>query len=395
MKIHEYQAAGLFREYGLPVPDGAVASSAEEAAEKAMAMGRCVIKAQIHSGGRGKAGGVKIAADAGEAGIIAGRMLGSRLVTRQTGPEGKLVRKVYMYPIVSVKKEYYLSVTTDGGTGNLVIIASEAGGTEIEETARLHPEKLVQIPVSVTEGYKPYEGLLAADVLGLSGDNRKELQGILRGLVRLYTEKDASLAEVNPLVLTEEGRLLCLDAKVNFDDNALFRHPEIAALRDPEEEDPREYAAAGFGLNYISLHGNIGCLVNGAGLAMATMDEIKAMGGEPANFLDVGGSATAEKVAAAFRLLISDEKVEAIFVNIFGGIMHCDTIAEGVIAAVAETGLALPLVVRLEGTNAKEGRRLLAESGLNLITAEDMADGAKKAVEAAKAFRLARKGGTL
>lgn len=395
MKIHEYQAAELFRSYGLPVPEGHLALTPEEAFEIAQRLTPCVVKAQVHSGGRGKAGGVKMAATPEEAGKLTGEMLGMKLVTKQTGPEGKTVRKVYLTETVKVQKEYYLSVTMDNGTGNPVIIVSEEGGMEIEVTARLYPEKLKKIPVSVTEGYKTYQGLQAADFLKLEGENRKELDQILSGMIRLYLEKDASLAEINPLVLTEDGHLLCLDAKINFDDNALFRHPEILALRDEEEEDPREYEASEYGLNYISLQGNIACLVNGAGLAMATMDEIKAKGGEPANFLDVGGSATKEKVTAAFRLLTSDDKVEAIFVNIFGGIMHCDIIAGGVIAAVGETGLSLPLVVRLEGTNAAEGKKMLEESGLDLITASDMADGAQKAVEAAKVFHQAKEGGAL
>ena len=390
MKIHEYQAAELFRSYGLLVPTGHLAESVDEAVFIAENLLPCVIKAQVHSGGRGKAGGVKLARTPEEVEKITGEMLGMKLVTRQTGPEGKIVRKVYLTETVNVSREYYTSVTTDNESGNYVMILSAEGGTEIEEISAQHPERILKVPVSVTEGFKRYQGILAADFLGLSGENQKELIRILQGMIRLYTEKDCSLVEINPLVLTEEGRLVCLDAKVNFDDNALFRHPEIVALRDVTEEDEREYKASEFGLNYISLKGNIGCLVNGAGLAMATMDEIKAMGGEPANFLDVGGSATAEKVAAAFRLLLSDDNVEAIFVNIFGGIMHCDIIAEGVITAVAETGLNLPLVVRLEGTNAKEGQRLLRESHLAIIPASDMADGAKKAVEAAKTYREAK-----
>ncbi len=390
MKIHEYQAAELFRSYGLPVPEGHLAESVEEAVLIAENLHPCVIKAQVHSGGRGKAGGVKLAHTPEDVKKITGEMLGMKLVTRQTGPEGKLVRKVYLTETVDISREYYVSVTTDNESGNLVMILSAEGGTEIEEISARFPERILKVPVSVTEGFKRYQGILASDFLGLSGGNQKELIGILQGMIRLYLEKDCSLVEINPLVLTKEGKLICLDAKVNFDDNALFRHPEIVALRDVGEEDEREYKASEFGLNYISLKGNIGCLVNGAGLAMATMDVIKAMGGEPANFLDVGGSATAEKVTAAFRILLSDENVEAIFVNIFGGIMHCDIIAEGVITAVSETGLTLPLIVRLEGTNAKEGQQLLRESGLTIIPAYDMADGAKKAVEAARSFRKAK-----
>ncbi len=383
MKIHEYQAVNLFKEYGLPVPEGKLAESEEEAVKLSEGFTPCVLKAQVHSGGRGKAGGVKAARNTEEVRDAAEKLFGMRLVTRQTGPEGKIVRKVLLSETVDVVREFYVSITTDNESGNPVLMMSSDGGTEIEETAKLHPEKILRIPVSVTEGYKNYQGILAADFLGLEGENRKELQSVLKGLVRLYGEKDCSLAEINPLVIDGNGKLMCLDAKINFDDNALFRHPEIAELRDPQEEDPREYEASQTGLNYIHLNGNIGCLVNGAGLAMATMDEIHAYGGEPANFLDVGGSATSEKVKAAFRLLLSDKNVRAIFVNIFGGIMHCDTIAEGIIRAVSETKLELPLIVRLEGTNSEEGRKMLRESGLAIIPAEDMKDGAIKAVKAA------------
>ena len=395
MKIHEYQAAGLFREYGLPVPEGKTAFSVREAVELAKDFTPCVIKAQVHSGGRGKAGGVKFAADLPSVKEIAEGMFGMRLITKQTGSAGKIVRKLYLTEPAVIQREYYLAVTVDNETGNYVIIASNDGGMEIEETAKVHPERILRVPVSVTEGFKNYEGALIAEDFGLSSLQEKELCRILRGMVRIMEEKDASLVEINPLVITAEGKLVCLDAKVNFDDNALYRHPEIAALRDPEEEDPREVEASSYGLNYIHLDGNIGCLVNGAGLAMATMDEIHAFGGEPANFLDVGGSATAEKVKAAFRLLISDENVEAIFVNIFGGIMHCDTIAEGVIEAAMETGLRLPLIVRLEGTNAELGRKLLKESGLAILPASDMAEGARKAVEQARLYAKTREGGTV
>ena len=383
MKIHEYQAKELLRAYGAPVPPGEVAVSAEQAAALAEKYGRCVLKAQVHSGGRGKAGGVRLAENAAEARALAGSMLGMRLVTRQTGPEGRLVRKLLVTPAVEVKKEFYLSVTGDHENAALMIIASADGGTEIEETARTHPERIARIRVSPVEGFKRYEGLQAAGVLGLTGENEKELLSLLSSMTRLYLEKDCSLVEINPLVLTAEGRLLCLDAKVAFDDNALFRHPELMELRDTEEEDPREYRASQYDLNYVGLSGSIGCLVNGAGLAMATMDIIHHFGGEPANFLDVGGSASKEKVQAAFELLLSDGNVRAIFVNIFGGIMKCDVIAEGV-AAAREMGISIPLIVRLEGTNVEKGRRILADSGLTIIAAEDMADGARKAVEAAR-----------
>ena len=384
MKIHEYQAKALLRAYGAPVPEGEVAETVERAAALAEKFGRCVLKAQVHSGGRGKAGGVKLAENAEEALALAGKMLGMRLVTNQTGPDGKLVRRLLITPAVEVKKEFYLSVTGDHENAALVIIASADGGTEIEETARTHPERIARVPVSAVEGFKRYEGLQVAGILGLTGENEKELISLLGAMTRLYREKDCSLVEINPLVLTGEGHLLCLDAKVTFDDNALFRHPELLELRDIEEEDPREYRASQYDLNFVSLNGNIGCLVNGAGLAMATMDIIKHFGGEPANFLDVGGGASKEKVQAAFELLLSDQNVRAIFVNIFGGIMKCDVIAEGVVAAAKEMGITIPLIVRLEGTNVELGKQILASSGLTIIAAENMADGARKAVEAAR-----------
>ncbi len=383
MKIHEYQAKELLRAYGAPVPAGEVAETADQAAAAAETYGRCVLKAQIHSGGLGKAGGVRLAENADEARKIAGEMLGMRLVTRQTGPGGKTVRRLLVTPAAEVKKEFYLGVTGDQENASLMIIASAEGGTEIEETARTHPERIARVPVSAVEGFKRYEGLQAAGVLGLTGENEQELLSLLSSMTRLYLEKDCSLVEINPLVLTGEGHLLCLDAKVTFDDNALFRHPDVLALRDIEEEDPREYRASQYDLNYVGLSGSIGCLVNGAGLAMATMDIIQHFGGEPANFLDVGGGATKEKVQAAFELLLSDRNVRAIFVNIFGGIMKCDVIAEGVAAAAREMGMTIPLIVRLEGTNVEKGRQILADSGLAIIPAEDMADGARKAVEAA------------
>ncbi|MBR5109541.1 MAG: ADP-forming succinate--CoA ligase subunit beta [Clostridia bacterium] len=385
MKIHEYQAKELLRAYGAPVPPGEVAATAEQAAAAAEKYGRCVLKAQVHSGGRGKAGGVRLAENAEKARALAGDMLGMRLATNQTGPEGKLVRKLLVTPAVEVKKEFYLCVTGDHENAALVIIASADGGTEIEETARTHPERIARVRVSASEGFKRYEGLQAAGVLGLSGENEQELISLLASMVRLYQEKDCSLVEINPLALTADGHLMCLDAKVAFDDNALFRHPELKEMRDIDEEDPREYLASQHGLNFVSLSGTIGCLVNGAGLAMATMDIIQHFGGEPANFLDVGGGASKEKVQAAFELLLSDKNVRAIFVNIFGGIMKCDVIAEGVVAAAREMGITIPLIVRLEGTNAALGKQILADSGLAIIPAENMADGARKAVEAARA----------
>ena len=387
MKIHEYQAKEMLASYGVNVPKGIPAVNADQAYEVAKKFGACVVKAQVHSGGRGKAGGVKFAKTPEEAKEIASKMLGMKLVTKQTGPEGRIVRQVLVTEPADVKKEYYLSITTSNETAGLVIVASAAGGTEIEETAKEHPEAIVQIPVSAVEGFKSYQGIRTAEVLGLEGDLQKQLISLLAKLTRAYVEKDCSLIEINPLVETADGQLLCLDAKVNFDDNALFRHPEIVAMRDINEEDPKEYKASLSDLNYVSLDGDIGCLVNGAGLAMATMDIIKNFGGNPANFLDVGGSATTERVKAAFEILLSDGNVKVIFVNIFGGIMKCDIIAQGLVQATREMGVSIPIVVRLEGTNVDLGRKIISESGLAIIAADDMADGARKAVAAAKGGR--------
>lgn len=384
MKIHEYQAKELLLAYGAPVPAGTVAETPEEVKKLAENMLPCVIKAQVHSGGRGKAGGVKLAKTAEEAEAIASQMLGMRLVTKQTGAEGKIVHKVLVTEAVAVKKEYYLSVAGDMNRAGLVIVASSAGGTEIEETAKTAPEAIIQVPVSAVLGLKRYEVIETADRIDLPQALYAQFQTILDAIVRLYLDKDCSLVEINPLVETEGGELLCLDAKINFDDNALYRHPELSALRDVAEEDEKEYRASQFDLNYVSLDGSIGCLVNGAGLAMATMDIIQKFGGNPANFLDVGGSATTERVAAAFEILLSDKHVKAIFVNIFGGIMKCDVIADGIVSAAKKTGLPVPLVVRLEGTNVERGREILRDSGMQIIAASDMADGARKAVEAAK-----------
>ena len=390
MNVHEYQAKELLRDYGVPVPSGHLALTSDEAADAAGSYGgRCVLKAQVHSGGRGKAGGVKLVQDADEAKKVAAQMLGMKLVTKQTGPQGKIVHKLLVTEAVDVKTEYYLSVTGDNENAGLIIVVSADGGVEIEETAKTHPERIAKIPVSAVEGFKRYEGLRAADVLGLKGEHAEELIHMLDAMVRLYLEKDCSLVEINPLVLTQEDKLLCLDAKINFDDNAIFRHPDIAALKDELEEDPMELRAQKHGLSYVHLTGNIGCLVNGAGLAMATMDIINAAGGSAANFLDVGGSATTEKVTAAFEILLSDEHVQAIFVNIFGGIMKCDIIAEGVVAAARETGIQVPLIVRLEGTNKERGQQILKESGLEIIAASDMADGVHKAVAAAAEYAAA------
>ncbi|MBR6084635.1 MAG: ADP-forming succinate--CoA ligase subunit beta [Spirochaetales bacterium] len=388
MKIHEYQAKELLASYGVAVPEGIPAVTPEQAYEVACTYGSSVVKAQVHSGGRGKAGGVKFAKTPEDARRLASQILGMTLVTKQTGPEGKLVRKVLISQAVDVKREFYLSITGDSERAGLVIVASAAGGTEIEETAKEHPEAIVQIPVSVTEGFKSYQGIRAAEVLGLEGELQKQLISMLAKMTRAYIEKDCSLIEINPLVETEEGNLLCLDAKVNFDDNALFRHPEVLEMRDIDEEDPKEYKASLSDLNYVSLDGDIGCLVNGAGLAMATMDIIKNFGGKPANFLDVGGSATTDRVKAAFEILLSDSNVKAIFVNIFGGIMKCDIIAEGLVQATRELGISIPIVVRLEGTNVDLGRQIIAKSGLTIIAASDMADGARKAIAAAKGEKV-------
>ena len=382
MKIHEYQAKELMGAYGIPVPGGSVAETPEEAREIAKTLGKCVIKAQIHSGGRGKGGGVKVANTPDEAYEIAEKMLGMNLVTHQC-PDGKIVHKVLVTDVCSYKKEYYLAVTGDNEHAGLVIVASAEGGTEIEDTAKNHPELIVREPVSVYEGFHGYQGIEVARRLGIPAVLRKDFGKLLAGMVKLYLEKDCSLVEINPLVETSEGKLLALDAKVNFDDNALFRHPDVMELRDVLEEDPKEARAKEFDLNYVSLDGNIGCLVNGAGLAMATMDIIRKFGAKPANFLDVGGSATTERVTRAFELLLSDSRVEAIMVNIFGGIMKCDVIAEGIVAAAKTTGLSIPLIVRLEGTNVELGKKILDESGLAIIPASDMADAARKAVAAA------------
>lgn len=383
MKIHEYQAKELLAAYGIPVPAGKPADTADEAYEAAKAFGSSVIKAQIHSGGRGKGGGVKFAKTPEEAREIAEKMIGMNLVTKQTGPEGKTVRKVLVAEATDIAKEYYLSITADNENAGLVIIASAAGGTEIEETAASNPELIIKEPVSVYEGFHNYKGIEVARRIGLPAELQKDFISMLANMTRLFIEKDCSLVEINPLVITSDGRLVALDAKVNFDDNALMRHPEIRELRDVNEEDPKEVRASEFDLNYISLSGNIGCLVNGAGLAMATMDIIQKFGGSPANFLDVGGSATTERVTAAFEILLSDPNVKAIMVNIFGGIMKCDIIAEGIVAAANKLGITVPLVVRLEGTNVDRGKQILKESGLNIIAAADMADAAHKAVNAA------------
>ena len=384
MKIHEYQAKELLASYGVAVQPGKVAVTADEAYEIAKEICPCVIKAQVHSGGRGKAGGVKLAGTPEQAREIAGKMLGMTLVTKQTGAGGRPVRSVLVAKAEDIEREYYLSLTGDSVNAGLVLVVCAEGGTEIEDLAKTRPEAIVQIPVSAIEGFRTYEGIRAAEALGLDDALQKQLVAMIRDMTRLYLEKDCSLIEINPLVKTKDNRLMCLDAKINFDDNALFRHPDIVEMRDYSQEDAKEYKASCSDLSYVSLDGDIGCLVNGAGLAMATMDIIRNFGGNPANFLDVGGSATTERVKAAFDILLSDRNVKAIFVNIFGGIMKCDIIAEGLVQATREMDVSIPIVVRLEGTNVDAGRKIIEDSGLAIISAADMADGARKAIAAAK-----------
>ena len=388
MNIHEYQAKILFDQFEVPNPRGMVATTAEEAAAAAVELGgeRVVVKSQVHAGGRGKGtfksgfqGGVHLVAPAEVAGI-AENMIGETLVTKQTGEEGRLVRKVMVGEAVDVGHEYYLAILIDRATCCPVIVASTEGGMDIEEVAESHPDKILREHVHPLMGLQPYEVRKLTAGLGFAGDEAKQFGRLLRNLYRLFLECDCSMVEINPLVRTVDGRVLALDAKFNFDDNALYRHPEIVEFRDTGEEDPREVEASRHSLNYIGLDGNIACLVNGAGLAMATMDIIKHHGGEPANFLDVGGGASQEQVAAAFKIILSDEAVKAILVNIFGGIMDCDVIAHGVVAACREVGLPIPLVVRLEGNNVAAGKATLASSGLNIIAADDLADAASKAV---------------
>lgn len=387
MKIHEYQARELFSAFGIPCPKGILALTPDEAVNAANQIGEypVVVKAQIHSGGRGKAGGVKLCKTEEDVKAFSTELIGKTLYTHQTGPEGKVVRRIFVTGGCNISKEYYVSMTVDSANASIVMIASAEGGTEIEELSKNHPEKIQQMRIDPTIGYKDYNGWEMAEKLGLSGDKAKTFVKIARGMYKLFMAKDCSLVEINPLVETAEGELLAIDAKVNFDDNALFRHPDIVELRDFDEEDPKEIQASKFDLNYVSLDGSVGCMVNGAGLAMATMDIIKTFGGEPANFLDVGGSATTERVKAAFEILLSDSNVKAILVNIFGGIMKCDVIAQGIVEAAKSMEIRVPVVVRLDGTNADKGREILGASGLSLVPAETFAEAAQKAVELAKA----------
>jgi succinyl-CoA synthetase beta subunit len=388
VKIHEYQAKALLREFGVPVPRGETVETAAAARAAAERIGpRVVIKAQVHAGGRGKAGGIKLADTPAAAELAAGQILGMRLQTPQTPPDGILVRRVLVEEASEVARQLYLSVTLDRARASHVVMASEAGGVEIEEVAARSPDKVLREWAHPALGLADFQARRLAFGLGLSGEPVKHVVAAIRNLFALYLAKDASLAEINPLVTTIDGRVLALDAKLAFDDNALGRRPEIAALRDVHEEDPLDVEASTYGLTYIKLDGNVGCMVNGAGLAMATMDIIKLAGGEPANFLDVGGGATPEQIEKAFRILSSDARVKAVFINVFGGILRCDRLAQGVIGAVRTLGLRLPVVVRMEGTNVEQGKQLLAESGLNFTTADDMADGARKAVALARSAR--------
>ncbi len=386
MNLHEYQAKALLADYGVAVAEGRVASSAQEAAEISKQLGEdlWVVKAQIHAGGRGKGGGVKLVKTIEELHAEAERMLGKPLITPQTGPKGRIVRRVFIQRALTIGRELYLSLLVDRGNGRIAFVASTEGGVDIEAVAANTPEKIATISVDPASGLSPFHGRDVAAALGLKGDLAKQCSKLVAALYRLFTEKDANLVEINPLIVTKEGKLVCLDAKMAFDDNALFRHPDIVALRDLDEEDPMEVEASKHDLSYVKLDGIIGCMVNGAGLAMATMDIIKLYGGEPANFLDVGGGATKERVTEAFKIILSDPNVKAVLVNIFGGIMRCDIIAEGIIAAAREVKLSVPLIVRLEGTNVELGRKMLAESGLAIIPADDLDDAAKKAVAALK-----------
>ena len=384
MNIHEHQAKALLKQFAIPVPEGRVAFSVEEARAAADSLGGpiWVVKAQIHAGGRGKAGGVKLAKSKPEVETLAKQMLGMKLVTKQTGPEGKIVNRIYIEEGVDIARELYLGMVVDRATGGITIMLSSEGGTEIEEVAATNPDAIVKIHVSPAVGVEPFQLRVAGAQLGLSQKLIRNLTKFVTSLYEAFTAMDCSLLEINPLVVTSAEAVIALDAKINFDSNALYRHQNIADLRDLSEEDPSEVAASNHDLSYIKLDGTIGCLVNGAGLAMATMDILKYFGGEPANFLDVGGSATVERVTEAFRILMAD-RVHAIFVNIFGGIMKCDTIATGLVTAARTLNLNVPLVVRLEGTNVDLGKQILRESGLEIISADSMADGAAKAVAAA------------
>jgi succinyl-CoA synthetase beta subunit len=386
MNIHEYQAKEVLRAFGAPVPKGKPAFSVDEAvaAAKDLPGPVWVVKAQIHAGGRGKGGGVKVVRSIEDVAKEAKRMLGMTLVTHQTGPHGRVVRRLYVEDGSDIARELYLSALIDRGTSRIAFIASTAGGMDIEEVAKKTPEKILTFGIDPAAGYSTHTGRSIAATLKLEGEQAKQTGALIESLYKAFVGKDMSLLEINPLVVTKAGQVICLDAKMNFDDNALFRHKDIQALRDPDEEDPTEREAAKYDLNYIKLDGAIGCMVNGAGLAMATMDIIKLYGEEPANFLDVGGGASKEKVTAALKIILSDKTVKGILVNIFGGIMRCDIIASGIVEAAKEVSLSVPVVVRLEGTNVQQGKDILAKSGLVIISANDLADAAQKIVKAVK-----------
>ena len=387
MNIHEFQAKDLLRRYGVPVPNGKVALTPQEAKAAAAELGgRSVVKGQIHAGGRGKAGGVKLAASPEEAESAAKEMLGKKLVTRQTGPEGREVRQVLVEQSVNIERELYLGMVLDRGKSRVAVICSSEGGVEIEEVVAAHPEKILKELIDPAIGLQPFQCRRLAYALELPAQQVSKLVAMMQALYRAFDECDCSIAEINPLILTKEGAVMALDAKMNFDANALFRHQEILALRDLNEEDPREVEASRHDLSYISLNGNIACMVNGAGLAMATMDIIKQYGGEPANFLDVGGGANEERVANAFKILLADDRVRGVLINIFGGIMRCDVLAQGVVAAARDLNVSLPLVVRMQGTNVDQGKKILADSGLPIISAQTMAEAAEKIVAAVRQF---------
>ncbi|MCL4781782.1 MAG: ADP-forming succinate--CoA ligase subunit beta [Bryobacterales bacterium] len=381
MKIHEYQAKAILAKYGVPVPQSKVAFTVEEAvaAQKELG-GRVVIKAQIHAGGRGKGGGVKLASDAAETETVARSILGMTLVTHQTGPEGRYVHRVLVEETLPIQKEYYLGIVLDRTSGKNVFMASSEGGMEIEEVAAATPEKILREVIEPGLGMSPYQARNLSFGIGIPAASVNAAAKAILALARAYEEIDANLAEINPFILTSDGAVFALDAKIGIDDNAFFRHKDLIELRDLNEEDPLEVEASKFGLNYVKLDGNVGCMVNGAGLAMATMDIIQYAGGSPANFLDVGGGANAEQIKNAFRILLSDKNVKAVLINIFGGILRCDTLASGVIAAARDLNIQIPVVVRMEGTNVELGRQMLAESGLNLVTADGMKDAAEKVV---------------
>jgi succinyl-CoA synthetase beta subunit len=386
MNIHEYQAKGLLAKFGVGLLSGQVAYTPDEAVEAARKLGGqvWVVKAQIHAGGRGKGGGVKVSKSLDEVRENARRMIGMNLVTHQTGPKGKLVKRIYVESGCDIKRELYLGMLVDRATSRITIMASSEGGVEIEEVAAKHPEKIIKVAIDPATGIQPFHARKIAFGLGLEGNQVSSCVKFVTAMYRAFVELDCSIVEINPLVVTGAGDVIALDAKMNFDDNALYRHKDVEEMRDEDEEDPAELEAGKHSLNYIKLDGNIGCMVNGAGLAMATMDIIKLYGGLPANFLDVGGGATKERVTTAFKIILSDPNVEGILVNIFGGIMRCDVIAEGVVAAAREVSLHVPLVVRLEGTNVELGKKILAQSGLPILSADNLADAAEKIVKAVK-----------